>query len=146
MDQTKKEKTAGAWQERETPRSFEEKAYRLQQGFVDWLDTNPDRLKLGEEGDWIVTRMVELLLFEKAAECSSRRRVEMMRLVAADVMAKAVQDPETLQKVEFKIDEMFKDLEIYDEMGLNDSRYKAKVRALAEKVTGKKQGEEKSSP
>lgn len=134
-----KEKTSGktqSWQDRELPRTFEEKAYRLQQSFINWVDGNPN-LRLREDGDWITTRMVELLLLEKAAECSSRRRVDSMRLVAADMMAKVVEDPATLKEIEDKIDALFKELETYDEMGLNDPRYHAKVQALAERVTGK---------
>ncbi len=135
-----KEKTSGktpSWQDRELPRTFEEKAYRLQQSFIDWVDSNPSRLLLREDGDWLTTRMVELLLLEKAAECSSRRRVDSMRLVAADMMAKVIEDPATLKEIEAKIDELFKALEAYDEMGLTDPRYQAKVHALSERVTGK---------
>lgn len=135
----KKKTTEGAqpWKERGIPRTFEEKAYRLQQAFTDWLDGNMDRLQFREDGDWITTRMVELLLLEKAAECSSRTRVESMRLIATDMMTKIVKDPTTIKEIEAKIDELFKDLETYDEMGLNDPRYHAKVLELAKKVTGK---------
>lgn len=88
--------------------------------------------------------MVELLLLEKAAECSSRRRVDSMRLVATDMMVKVVDDPTTLKEIEAKIDELFKALEAYDEMGLNDPRYQAKIQALSDRLTGKnnKQKEE----
>jgi hypothetical protein len=126
-----------SWQDRELPRTFEEKAYRLQQAFINWVDGNPDRLRFREDGDWITTRMVELLLLEKAAECSSRRRVDSMRLVATDMMVKVVEDPATLKEIEAKIDELFKELEAYDEMGLNDPRYQARIQALAERLTGK---------
>lgn len=142
-----KEKTAEkakSWQDRELPRTFEEKAYRLQQAFIDWVDENPDRLRFREDGDWITTRMVELLLLEKAAECSSRRRVDSMRLVATDMMVKVVDDPTTLKEIEAKVDALFKELEAYDELGLNDPRYQARIQALSDRLTGKnnKQKEE----
>lgn len=137
MAKEKASEKTPSWQDRELPRTFEEKAYRLQQSFINWVDGNPSRLKFREDGDWITTRMVELLLLEKAAECSSRRRVDSLRLVATDMMVKVVDDPATLKEIEAKIDELFKELETYDEMGLNDPRYHAKVQALAERVTGK---------
>lgn len=143
MAKEKAAEKAKSWQDRELPRTFEEKAYRLQQAFINWVDGNPDRLRFREDGDWITARMVELLLLEKAAECSSRRRVDSMRLVAADMMVKVVEDPETLKEIEAKIDELFKELESYDEMGLNDPRYQARIQALAERLTGKKQQTEK---
>lgn len=136
MAKEKASEKTPSWQDRELPRTFEEKAYRLQQSFINWVDGN-EGLRLREDGDWITTRIVELLLLEKAAECSSRRRVESMRLVTADMMAKIVEDPATLKEIEGKIDELFKELETYDEMGLNDPRYHAKVQALSERMAGK---------
>ncbi|MBI3803416.1 MAG: hypothetical protein HY282_06605 [Nitrospirae bacterium] len=137
MGKKKATEAAEPWKERGIPRTFGEKAYRLQQLFTDWLDGNMDRLKFRDDGDWITTRMVELLLLEKAAECSSRTRVDSMRLVATDMMSKIVKDPTTLKEIEAKIDELFRDLEAYDEMGLNDPRYHAKVRELTDKLSGK---------
>ncbi len=127
----------GTWHDRSSPRTFEEKAYRLQQGFTDWIDANVTRLKFKDDGDWIVTRVTELLLLEKAAECSSRLRVEALRQVASDLLVRVVADPTSIKKIEIKVDEMFSELEAHDEMGLNDPRYKAKVRTLAESVAAK---------
>lgn len=137
MDQDRTKRNQRPWKDRELPRTFEEKAFRLGQEFTDWLDASVGKLKFSDEGERLVTRIVEVLVSVKAAECGLRARVEEMRQAASEVAARSTRDSDTLKSVESKMDELLLKLESYDELGLNDARYRAKVGALAAKLSGK---------